>query len=249
MTITQKPANPKNYWPNRIGSPVNLIVVHTEDGFETGTATWFQNPTSHVSSHYGVGLDGGVDQFVPEYAAAYHSGNLSYNFRSIGIEFEDDREPATVTRTQPQYESGAALIAQICLRYGIPCDRAHIIGHHEVPGNDHPNCPGNLGVDQLVNLALPLCHPPAPVDPVHVPKTGTVKVTAKPWLWLRTGPGTGYPIGNGKDGNGNVIHYIPTGASFEYVDVVHGEAVNGDHDWLKTIRGSYVSAYWTTYHP
>jgi peptidoglycan hydrolase-like protein with peptidoglycan-binding domain len=35
------------------------------------------------------------------------------------------------------YRSSAALTAYLCNRYSIPKDRAHIVGHSEVPGNDH----------------------------------------------------------------------------------------------------------------
>jgi N-acetyl-anhydromuramyl-L-alanine amidase AmpD len=35
------------------------------------------------------------------------------------------------------YERSARLTASICERHGIPRNRGHIIGHHEVPGSDH----------------------------------------------------------------------------------------------------------------
>jgi peptidoglycan hydrolase-like protein with peptidoglycan-binding domain len=35
------------------------------------------------------------------------------------------------------YRSSAALTSALCDRYGIPKDRAHIIGHSEAAGNDH----------------------------------------------------------------------------------------------------------------
>ena len=39
--------------------------------------------------------------------------------------------------TEALYQESAKLTAGICERYGIPRDRAHIIGHYEVPGTDH----------------------------------------------------------------------------------------------------------------
>ncbi|MER5326931.1 N-acetylmuramoyl-L-alanine amidase, partial [Streptosporangium roseum] len=39
--------------------------------------------------------------------------------------------------TDAMYRSSAALTRNIADRYGIPKDRAHIVGHVEVPGNDH----------------------------------------------------------------------------------------------------------------
>ncbi|MFD8961334.1 N-acetylmuramoyl-L-alanine amidase, partial [Streptomyces anulatus] len=35
------------------------------------------------------------------------------------------------------YLRSARLTADICDRHGIPKDREHIVGHHEVPGSDH----------------------------------------------------------------------------------------------------------------
>lgn len=56
--------------------------------------------------------------------------------RSIGIEHEGwvDRP---VYFTDALYESSARLTASVRDRYGIPKDRTHVIGHHEVPGSDH----------------------------------------------------------------------------------------------------------------
>ncbi|WP_345003524.1 N-acetylmuramoyl-L-alanine amidase, partial [Streptosporangium album] len=39
--------------------------------------------------------------------------------------------------TDAMYRASAALTRNIADRYGIPKDRAHIVGHVEVPGNDH----------------------------------------------------------------------------------------------------------------
>ncbi len=59
--------------------------------------------------------------------------------------------------TDALYQESARLTAAICDRYGIPKDRAHILGHYEVPGTDHTD-PGGPNWDwvryiRLVNLA------------------------------------------------------------------------------------------------
>jgi len=73
---------------------------------------------------------------VREADIAWHAGNWEYNTRSVGIEHEGwvDR-PAYFT--DALYERSARLTAAVCDRYGIPKDRAHVIGHYEVPGSDH----------------------------------------------------------------------------------------------------------------
>jgi N-acetyl-anhydromuramyl-L-alanine amidase AmpD len=90
-----------------------------------------------VSAHYVVRSgDGFVAQCVRERDIAWHAGNWDHNTRSIGIEHEGwSTQPSYFTHTM--YERSARLTAGICDRYGLPKDRAHIIGHHEVPGSDH----------------------------------------------------------------------------------------------------------------
>jgi hypothetical protein len=93
----------------------------------------------------------------------------------------------------------------------------------------------------------PAPSPPAPA-PASAPKTGNVTVTASPYLNLRTGPGTNFPIGKGSDGNGHVIYNMPPGAVVEYVDVEPADpasAVQGA--WLKSRRGNFFAASGTNY--
>lgn len=117
--------------------PVELVVVHvTQTDFDMAL-TIFRNPRKKVSAHYVVrSADGHVAQCVRESDIAWHAGNWDYNTRSVGIEHEGwvDRP---VHFTDALYERSARLTASVCDRYGIPKDRAHIIGHHEVPGTDH----------------------------------------------------------------------------------------------------------------
>lgn len=85
---------------------------------------------------------------------------------------------------------------------------------------------------------------PAPVAPV--PKT-SVTVTAKPFLNLRTGPGSNFPIGTGTDGTKN-IHSLPTGATVEYVAVVPADPASPAQGlWLRSIHGNFFIASGTNY--
>nr|WP_119612619.1 peptidoglycan recognition family protein [Streptomyces acidiscabies] len=134
------PADAANYTASDRPSqrhPVDLVVIHvTQTSFDKAL-TIFQNPKKNVSAHYVVrSSDGRVAQCVREADVAWHAGNWEYNTRSVGIEHEGwvDR-PAYFT--DAMYERSARLTATVCDRYGIPRDRAHIIGHYEVPGTDH----------------------------------------------------------------------------------------------------------------
>ena len=71
---------------------------------------------------------------------AWHAGNYAYNQRSIGIENEgssSNNPPIT------QLTTLAKLVKYLCLKYNIPIDHAHIIGHDDVPNQspDHHTDP------------------------------------------------------------------------------------------------------------
>ena len=116
---------------------VDRVIIHVTQTAYTGTLAIFQNPAKKVSAHYVVrSADGHIAQCVREADIAWHAGNWDYNTSSIGIEHEGwVDKPAYFT--EALYQESAKLTAGICGRYGIPRDRAHIIGHYEVPGTDH----------------------------------------------------------------------------------------------------------------
>ncbi|MDH6187309.1 N-acetyl-anhydromuramyl-L-alanine amidase AmpD [Streptomyces sp. CZ24] len=86
--------------------------------------------------------DGRVAQCVREADVGWHAGNWDYNTRSVGIEHEGWVDKPEYF-TDAMYSASAALTAAICDSYAIPRTRAHIIGHHEVPGATHTD-PGPL---------------------------------------------------------------------------------------------------------
>lgn len=132
--IEYVPAARANYDVGRTMA-IRQIVIHETDGTWFSAINWFQNPRSRVSAHYLVkAWGGGILQFVAESDTAYHARVA--NPYSIGIEHEFDPRHG-IYHTDAQYRSSALLVCAIAKRYGIPTDRAHIIGHNEVPGTDH----------------------------------------------------------------------------------------------------------------
>ena len=147
-----------NYDEGRDGASVDYIVIHyTEISYER-TLRAFNNPNSFVSAHYVVRNDGHVTQVVGEADTAWHSGNAWFNDHSVGIELErsDESNPEF---TPQEYYAAAALSCQIAARHGIPLDRAHIVGHNEVPGSDHSDPGPTWGWDHFMYLTS-LCAPP-----------------------------------------------------------------------------------------
>ena len=162
-----EPLPTPNFEPGREGHSPRAIVVHTTAGTWDGTVAWFADPSSGVSSHYLVGLDGRVAAFVAEGDTARHAGRVSEptariiresdlnpNSFTIGIEFEDGGLPLDARRPPAQYDAGARLIASAAMTWGIHIDREHVIGHREV--YSRKECPGNLDVGRLVAEAAAL---------------------------------------------------------------------------------------------
>lgn len=112
-----------------------MIVIHETDGSYISAVNWFLNPRARVSAHYIVrAWGGGITQLVAEGDTAYHARNA--NPYSIGIETEFNPRQA-IWHTDAQYRSSAALTCAIARRYGIPTNRAHIVGHRELPDANH----------------------------------------------------------------------------------------------------------------
>ncbi|MFF5103636.1 N-acetylmuramoyl-L-alanine amidase [Streptomyces sp. NPDC000134] len=140
-----QPASSSNYTRSSrpTAYPVDYVVVHVTQETYADTLAIFRDPQKKVSAHYVVrSADGHIAQCVREADIAWHAGNWDYNTRSIGIEHEGWVDQPRYF-TDALYERSAALTAALCDRYGIRKDRAHIIGHHEVPGSDHTD-PGPL---------------------------------------------------------------------------------------------------------
>ena len=162
MNIIQKKS--PNFWTGRKGYRPEGVVIHIMDGTLVGTDSWFANPASLVSSHYGIGRTGEVHQYVKEEDTAWHAGrvdapiwklvkpNINPNLYTIGIEHEG--KPDDVW-TDVMKQSSGELIREICQRWQIPIDRNHIVGHFEI-FSKKPNCPARDKkiIDELVALAV-----------------------------------------------------------------------------------------------
>ncbi|GAA2090952.1 hypothetical protein GCM10009801_56310 [Streptomyces albiaxialis] len=143
------PADGNNFASGRAES-LNKIVVHVTQGSYAGSISWFQNPEAQVSAHYVVrSSDGEVTQMVRDADTAYHA--RSANASSLGIEHEGYVDDPTWF-TDAMYRSSAALTRHLADAHGIPKDREHIVGHSEVPGNDHTDPGPNWDWDKYMAL-------------------------------------------------------------------------------------------------
>lgn len=133
-------------------------VVNSRDdpyNMDAIRATFVDN---NVSTHYIIDRDGLIRCYIPENRVAWHAGKGEWagdpqytnamNHYAIGIElagigsqsdmsiYLTDAEYAALDDeligfTDAQYEALTLLVEDLCNRYGISMDRAHIIGHEE----------------------------------------------------------------------------------------------------------------------
>ncbi|NJC86426.1 N-acetylmuramoyl-L-alanine amidase [Planosporangium mesophilum] len=120
---------------------IEYIVIHdTEEDYAT-TLRLVQDPT-YVSWNFTLrSSDGHIAQHVKSRDVAWHAGNWYVNAKAIGLEHEGFAAQGT-WYTEAMYRSSATLVRHLALRYGIPLDRHHILGHDTVQGTIPSTIPG-----------------------------------------------------------------------------------------------------------
>ena len=142
--------SPSPNFSSREGRKIIAIVDHVTAGAFPGCLPWLQNPTSQASAHYIITKLGRIIQLVKEGDKAWHAGSVNKpnwslydgtnpNLYTLGIEHEGQSRESL---TEPQYQSTLFLHKELSLKYGIPIDTDHIIGHYRIDSVNRPNCPG-----------------------------------------------------------------------------------------------------------
>jgi N-acetyl-anhydromuramyl-L-alanine amidase AmpD len=140
-----------NYSGGRSGMRVIAIVVHTMAGTLESCDSWFNNPSSEVSSQYGIGLDGETHQYVKMENTAWANGILeagntwpgepySVNAQTVSIETEDNGSGATPV-TEQQYQSTLG-VARLALEF-YSSSIAWLLGHHCISPQSRAQCCGD----------------------------------------------------------------------------------------------------------
>jgi N-acetylmuramoyl-L-alanine amidase len=194
------------------------VVIHIMDGTLHGTDTWFLDPASRVSAHYGVGATGTVHQYVAEGDAAWHAGRRynptwklikdtpNPNFYTIGIEHEGE---ADTPWSDAMLGTSARLVMEICPGTWIDLD-------------DY--------VTRVRQLALD------PASYTFVGQAGSVQ--ARVDLNLRVGAPTALAP---------KARTVPGGSTLEYTGwTSNGLTVNGNAHWYRTTDGEFFWAGATT---
>jgi N-acetyl-anhydromuramyl-L-alanine amidase AmpD len=114
---------------------INYIIIHDTEGSYNSAISTFQNPASYVSANYVIrSSDGAVTEMVPPADVSWGAGDWYVNMHAINIENEGFAAQGRTWYTEAMYHADAALVRYLAAEYGIPLDRAHILGHEDVPG-------------------------------------------------------------------------------------------------------------------
>ena len=156
---------PGKCYPDRIDRKTGkkyepiAIVFHIMQGTLAGTAAHFNNPNVQASTHFGIGKNGEIHQYVAMKDGAWGNGvvnkptwpllsqfpGVNPNLFTISIELEGMHDLGNGKFhqfTDAQYDSSIKLVAVLHRMYNIPIDRLHIIGHCEIDSVNRPYCPG-----------------------------------------------------------------------------------------------------------
>jgi hypothetical protein len=113
---------------------IDYIVIHdTEASWDT-TLELVTDPT-YLAWHYSLrSSDGHIANHLDNSDVGWHAGNWYVNMHSIGLEHEGYAATGAQWYTESLYRTSAALVRYLAGKYHVPLDRAHIIGHDQVPG-------------------------------------------------------------------------------------------------------------------
>ena len=152
-----------NHYQGRQGLSVNHITLHIMVGRLAGTDSCFMRSNFRAASHYGVGGNGDIYQWVDESNGSWADANWTSDCSGVTIEHEGGMDGIPVT--DAEVEASAKLCADIAKRYGWKTlwhdasgnRQGNIVLHREVPGTDHYGCPDRcvnpLPVDRIIKRA------------------------------------------------------------------------------------------------
>ncbi|MGS2641288.1 N-acetylmuramoyl-L-alanine amidase [Streptosporangium sp. G12] len=113
---------------------IDYIVIHDGETSYDAMTRLVKNP-AYLSWHFTIrSADGHIAQHLRARDIGWHAGNWYVNSRSIGLEHEGYLARGGAWFTEAMYRASARLVRHLAAKYDVPLDRAHILGHDNVPG-------------------------------------------------------------------------------------------------------------------
>ncbi|MFD6447135.1 N-acetylmuramoyl-L-alanine amidase [Promicromonospora sp. NPDC060204] len=115
------------------GPSIDYILIHDTETAYQPSVNLVQDPTYLAWNYTLRSEDGHVANHLDPADVGWHAGNWFMNMHSIGLEHEGWAGTGTWF-TEAMYQSSAALVRYLAAEHDVPLDRAHVIGHDQVPG-------------------------------------------------------------------------------------------------------------------
>lgn len=114
-------ANKSNYTTGRNGKRIEAVTIHHMAGVLTAEqcGKLFQNPSRGGSSHYGIGNDGRIGQYLEEENTAWTNSNFDSNCRSVTIETSNCENGGQWRVSDAALNSLIKLVADIAKRNNL----------------------------------------------------------------------------------------------------------------------------------
>lgn len=121
LVTVRVPASSRNYDSLREGKKIKKITIHHMAGVMSAESCGrlFQNPTRQTSSHYGIGNDGKIGQYVDEKDTAWTDGNWESNLISVTIETSNSKTGGEWKVGRKALKSLIKLVADIAYRNNL----------------------------------------------------------------------------------------------------------------------------------
>lgn len=148
------PADPSNYTKGRDGYHVEKITIHHMAGVLSAKNCGgiFQNPNRNGSSHYGIGVNGEIANYVDEDNMAWTDSNRVSNKTSVTIENSNAATGGDWPISAATFESLIQLCADIARRYNL----GKLVPHQNLTWHSlyaSTNCPGPWLLSHMDELA------------------------------------------------------------------------------------------------
>ena len=148
--IDERPMNGSSHDdPGYPRHKIDRVVIHhnSTTNYKVALNTWLKGGKM-TSAHYEI-TPTQIIGCVDETRSAWHAGNKLMNQRSIGLEHVNSTGAPKWSVAEETLKLSAKLCADICKRYGIPIDSAHIIPHKSIVPTD---CPGGINMTHYIEL-------------------------------------------------------------------------------------------------
>jgi hypothetical protein len=114
---------------------IDYILIHDTEASWDRTLDLVTRP-NYLAWNYSLrSVDGHIAQHLDSSDVGWHAGNWYVNMHSIGLEHEGFAADGASWYTESLYQSSAELVRHLAEKYDVPLDRAHIVGHDQVPGH------------------------------------------------------------------------------------------------------------------